>query len=347
MKPLWNTVLLTVCCTVLPAHAQGLDGQSILQQFNLVTLGDATLFSHVDGRSYVSGNLTGQGAVLAMHPANMPGSAYSGLTVAGNASNFQVTAGGLTVAGNVTNGTVNNGPAVVGGDAQGASFNGTGGSYVFGSRSSVNANSGALSSSAAQAQLNTATSTDFDRILHTTSTQLSQVASTGSNWVVSGSHVTFNAVVNGQGLAVFDLTGAGSAVLSASEFSFNLNGASTVLFNSDVTSATVGANFLDASAQAIGSKTLWNFYNATSLTLNSQFGGTILAADATLTNRNNIEGGVFVDTLQQYGEIHEQAFTGSLPTAAVPEPGTGHLMLAGLMAGLVGLRRRKAVATLR
>ena len=164
MKLPWNAVLLTACCTVSPAHAQSLDGQSILQQFNLVTLGDASIHSHVDGRSYVGGNLIGQGAVLAMHPADMPASPYTGLTVAGNASDFQVTAGGMTVVGNVSNGTVNNGPAVVGGNVQGASFNGTGGAYVFGSSSGVNRNSGSLSSTAAQSQLATASSTNFGQV---------------------------------------------------------------------------------------------------------------------------------------------------------------------------------------
>jgi len=345
LKTLLNTALVAACCTVLPAHADPLDAQSVLQQFNLVTLGSAEMYSHVDGRSYIGGDLVGHGAVFAMHPADMPASNYAGLTVAGNASSFQVTAGGLTAAGDISNGTVNNGPAVVGGNAQWSSFNGTGGSYVYGTSNGVNSNSGSLSLSAAQTQLNTVSSTDFSQLLHSTSTELSQVASTGSSWTVSGSRVTFNAVVNGEGLAVFDLTGTGSAVLSASEFSFNLNGATTVLFNSDVTLATINANFLDASAQAIGSKTLWNFYNATSLTLNSQFGGSILAADATLTNYNNIEGGVYVNALQQHGELHEQAFTGNLPIPAVPEPGTGQLLMAGLVAGLLRWRRKSQATT--
>ena len=105
---------------------------------------------------------------------------------------------------------------------------------------------------------------------------------------------------------------------------------------------TIAANFLNGSAPVIAPETIWNFWAATSINIDSQFGGSILAPSALLSNSQNIEGGVFVGTLHQSGEIHEQAYTGSYPTPSpVPLPGSLGLMFSGLvMLGAIG--RRKA-----
>ncbi len=326
------------------ATAASLTATQTLNQFNLVTLGDATISSHVDGRSYIGGTLSGNGAVFAMHANDMPASSYAGLTVAGSASNLNVDAGGATVLGSLSNANINNGAVVVGGNASNSNFNGSGGAYVYGSKSGVNTNSGSMSTSAAAARVDVAQSTSFASVLGDASANLKTLSSTGSYWNISGGRVTFHAVANSSGLAVFDLSAADS-LLSYSEFSFDYGSASTVIFNSGVTSATINANFLGGSAQSIGAKTIWNFYQATSLTLNTQFGGSVLATKATLTNRNNVEGGVYVNKLNQQGEIHSQPFSGTLPTASVtpvstvPEPDGWALMLAGL-AALATVARR-------
>ncbi len=330
----------------MPAHAGALTALEVLQQFNLVTLGNDSTSSHVDGRSYIGGTLSGSGAVFGMHPNTTPASAYTALTVAGSGSGFQVTAGGLTALGSVSNATVNNGAAAIAGSASNSNFNGSGGAYIQGASSGVNKNSGNLSPSAAGAQFATAGSTDFAAVLKAASTALSSFASTGSYWTVSGSKVTFHAVANSAGLAVFDLTAVDDTLLAMSEFDFDLGNATSVLFNSDVATANISANFLGGSAQAIATKTIWNFYDATSLTLNSQFGGSILATGATLKNSNNIEGGVYVNQLQQSGEIHQQAYTGSWPTGPqgnatpVPEPASLALVVAALGAAAAARRRR-------
>lgn len=327
------------------ALAAPLTAAQTLQQFNLITLGDANVYSHVDGRSYVGGNMAGSGAVFSMHPNDMPASSFAGLTVAGNASNLSVTAAGATVLGHLSGANINNGPAVVGGDASNSNFNGSGGSYVYGSKSGVNANSGGMSATDAAERISTAQSTNFASLLDSTSSSLRALSSTGSYWSITGSRVTFHAVANTNGVAVFDLSAYDDTLLGFSEFMFDYGSATTVIFNSDVSSATINANFLGGSAQTIGSKTLWNFYNATSLTLGTQFGGSVLATQATLTNHNNVEGGVFVNKLNQYGEIHLQPFSGTLPgplpVSAVPEPEGWALMLAGGLAVLGVSRRRR------
>ena len=155
-------------------------------------------------------------------------------------------------------------------------------------------------------------------------------------------------MANSSGVAVFNLDNTTSAsVFSAGEFSFAANGASTIIINSSVSSAVIGANFLGGQAQSLGSSILWNFYNATSLTINNQFGGSILATHASLTNNQNIEGGVFVNSLTQNGELHLQSFTGNLSAVApVPEPEEYLLMVAGLIVvvGVAALRRRRLAA---
>jgi choice-of-anchor A domain-containing protein len=142
------------------------------------------------------------------------------------------------------------------------------------------------------------------------------------------------------GVAVFDVT---DPILSMAEFDFKLNGAKTIIIDyiGTASSLSIGANFINSEAQLIGAETIWNFsnQNLASLNITSQFGGSILAPYTDLTNSANIEGGVFVDSLTQNGEIHSQPFNGSIPT---PEPSTLILLIvAGLGMGGLNVYRKK------
>ncbi|ALU89065.1 hypothetical protein Hrubri_1872 [Herbaspirillum rubrisubalbicans M1] len=328
------------------AHAAttSLTDAQTLQQFNLVVLGNATSYSHVDGRAWIGGSLTGGDYVE--HMGDTPASYYAGLTVMGSASNVHVNGLGSYIGGSFTNSIINNGSSYVAGSVSNSNLNGP--AYVAGSSSGSNFNGGRASTPTALMQTNqdAAGSTNFASTLGSVSNRLKQAAA-NSAVSVSGNRATFNAVANAKGVAVFNLDNATSAaVFSAGEFSFAANGASTIIINSSVSSAVIDANFLGGQAQSLGKSILWNFYNANSLTINSQFGGSILATHASLTNNQNIEGGVFVNSLTQKGELHLQPFTGNLAAVApVPEPDEYVLMLAGLalVVGVATLRRRRVV----
>lgn len=331
-------IAIAVCAA--PAAATPLSAQQILNQFNAVVLTDLQSHSHVDGRTWVGG--TASGGDYAQHPKDMPASAYAGLTVMGNARELKVNASGAVIGGALSGATINAGSGVIYGDVSNSNLNGP--AWIGGSLKDSNTNGGRLPAldSGMQANADAAHSTDFSARLGALSASLGKMNGTGSSVTFNGyGKATFTAVANANGVAVFNLIDAG--IFQASEFEFHLGNATTVILNASDTSATIGANFLGNSAQALGSKLIWNFQNATSITTNAQFGGAILAPSARLTNKQNIEGGVFVKSLDQHGELHLQPFDGNLDPgpSPLPEPGSGVLLLAGALMLVLTRRKRR------
>ncbi|MDB5774652.1 MAG: hypothetical protein JWP38_785 [Herbaspirillum sp.] len=320
-----------------------LTATQILQQFNLVVLNnDVSLAGQVAGRTYVGGSLNG--GAYEQSASSTPASNYAGLTVGGSVGNVQVNGLGAVVGGSLANSTVNSGSSVVGGSVANSNLNGA--AFIGGSKSNTNTNGGVLSSPSALMQTNSAaaTSTNFSSTLTSLSQDLSKLSSTGSSVSFSGNTATFNAVANSAGVAVFDISAIDTKVFSSNQFSFNANGATTIIINTDVKQANIAANFLGGQAQSLGSEIVWNFYDATNLTVSSQFGGSILATGASLISSQSIAGGVYVNNLlQMAGTIQLQPFSGSV--SQVPETASYASMLAGLaLIGLIFMRRRKAAA---
>jgi len=338
-----------------------LTGLQVLQQFNLVTLKDASSSQHVDGRSWIGGSLNGvQNSVFA--GGTLSASDYAGLTVMGkdlkpgvaSVNNVQINGGGAVVYGEIKNSNVNKGSSAIYGVSNNTSYNGEGSFYASLGANGGNQNQTKLGSVAANSiqAVNTAAanSTNFGTVLGSLSTSLRNAASTDSSVTFVGTRAFFDAkVVNG--VAVFDLTDVQNKLFDYSQvkdFSFSLHGATSVILNSSVTSATIAGAFLDSAATNLGSSMLWNFYNATSLTIGNQFGGSILATGADLTDLqgSNIEGGVYVkNVLVQNSEIHTKLYSGILPVSAVPEPETYAMLLGGLgLMGFIARRRKQAAA---
>ncbi len=350
-KPGITTLLLAA--SMHTASASTLDALTLLRNYNLITSGNVTSSSEVDGNALIGGNVSG-----GMYNMHMISTAVPSLTVAGNLSGNIITKGkDLHVGGDVSGSVTMNdgGNAYVGSVVSGGSLtnnaNGSGNTYVLGTLAgSVNTNGGSTINGGTRPFDPAATASDAMATLSAFSAQLSGLTA-NSSYSFSGSKVTFNAVAGANGLAVFDIADASGFFSQAAEFEFNLNGASGILFNvSDsagdaANDLNIHANFLAGSAPLLGSKMLWNFTNAQKITLASQFGGSMLAVFADTSNSNNIEGTLVAKSLTQYGEIHSQPLDPNYPSA-VPLPPAAPLFGAALAAiGAVARRRNGSKAS--
>lgn len=127
----------------------------------------------------------------------------------------------------------------------------------------------------------------------------------------TGNNEVIKAIPGANGIAVIDLTAAQLAAIPS--FSINMNGASSLIFNVDGSSASFNANDLSGTTGA--NNIIWNFYNAAgTVAINTQIGGTVLATGATVTNNNQIDGAMVANNWTGSGEVHDYQFTGTLPT---------------------------------
>jgi choice-of-anchor A domain-containing protein len=156
-------------------------------------------------------------------------------------------------------------------------------------------------------------------------------------------NVAINATnVDSSGIAVFNTT---SSILSKyASFNVNMGSAKTVIFN--VTgNYSQSANFQDYNDNTVDSHVIWNFVDATSVSLQA-FGGTVLAENATVTNSSPIDGDLVAASYTGNGELHDHPFAGVLPSASpapLPPLGGSIASLLGIVGfTALGIRRRRA-----
>ena len=319
------------------ADAVSMQQLSLLQQFNLVDLGDLNTNSEIEGRAFVGGNESGQLANIGFNNGLIASpNGYATLTVDGSlngAANVQT--GNVAIGGSLNSANLNNSSGTisqVGGNVGNVNFNGGTLQYSGTKTGNVNANGGAMLQQVSGLTPGIASNT-FTTLKNLTGT-LDSLAATSSVVLSAGTEI-FNAVANASGQAIFSVT---SAIFSAGQFQFNLNGASSVIINVDGNPGAINANanFLGGQAQSLGHMLLWNFNNLTSLNIGAEFGGTILAPSAQVTNSASVDGTLVAANFTQHGELHSYDYLGTLPDGgtgplAVPEPSTLALLMLGLL----------------
>lgn len=298
----------------LDSHAQTL----VASNYNVIALNDLTLASHIEGRAAVGNNVTisgGNGEVAQHLTAISPTdrALVIGGNILGSGASFKMMNGSLYR---------NTGATI----QPGVSFNGGNGT-------------GLQSPGLSAADVTTLKNTYQGASNYYKNTAANNVASNlGTN------NPNFNAAAaNAKGQAIFLVSGT---ALNASQGGLNLTMGTNVhdvVINVSGTSINLN-NSLSFNLASTRTNILWNFYEATSITLNANFAGTILAPYATVTVGSiSIDSKVIAYNVvgSGAGEIHNIAYNGPA-LESVPEPGV--LSLIGA-ASLLYMFRRKRTRT--
>ena len=285
----------------------GSAGAGVLMDYNLVVLGNLTSTSEVEGRTFVGGNLGGPSSTYGTMLT--PASNWLGVDVLSVAGNINVANQINLNAGNLRRGGSRSG---------GLNLNGGGQEIVDPSLP--------LLVPGIAAELNSA------------SQYLGALTADSSVTLPGGQPgpAVFNGTPGADGIAVFNISGAAlfqSGLVQQIEL--NTGGASQIVVNVSGTSinwntGNMVGNWL---LQSVRANTIWNFFEATSLTFDRNFNGAVLAPLAHLTNTTAIDGSVFVGSMTANGEVHLPNYTG-----LIPAPGSVGVLVAG---GLLAARRRR------
>ncbi len=317
-------VLLAALCAA-PAQAVVLGAGDTLRWFNAVTAGGFSTDHDVEGPIVVGGTLDGRGSLLGLGlPLPAAFAQYGSASVYGATAGARFNANRL----NVTVATAD----------QGGRFSGA--------------------AAVRYAASNLYALSDIMTPLYTLSVSLAALADTGTVFsgdtnamVITAKPAVVSGVAN---IAVVTLSAA--TLASYRGLQIAPNGASTVIINvRGNLSSTV--NLLNAASW--GSSVLWNFSNATSVTLGTAWAGTVLAPMAAVTNTAPLDGGLVAASFIGQAELHYVPTSGSVtllntlgsamvvvPTAT-PEPASALLYGAALASLLLACKRMRRVTALR
>jgi choice-of-anchor A domain-containing protein len=308
-----------------------------LQEWNLISFNNYTANNEVEGRAFVGGNLVNSNTQFNFKGASPSANGTAAMTVVGNTSGSKIDfrAGDLVVGGNQTASTL---------EVNGSSNQ----VYVGGTDSSSTHNNAII-------QTGLSTNTAFVNALNNQKASLiSSLTSLSDNLKA----LTATGTVSTANNALTYTASAGLNVLSLTVDQINQyaqnyidivspTGTTTVINVSG--SGTISRNF---NSQSSANNIIWNFYDATSLTLGN-WQGTVLAdnADFIKDQSGALNGSVVAKSVTNNAEIHSYAFQGDLSSvggsvSAMPEPGTWAMLILGF--GAIGFmqRRKRPAATI-
>lgn len=319
------------------AHAAPLAAAEVLNLFNGVTEMNMNASQEVEGRLYVGGDLTGNSIQVGFK--DVTPSTLDELIVVGDSTINTLNAqngSDVTIGGNAS-GTIQ-----LNAGSQGTRTARIGGSFTG------NSNQGTTLTN--QAVADPAFADRFPEIDFVALKAEADFFSTLAGDAVDLTDPNNKKIIgnpDADGLSVFNVA---LSDLSGGGYSIDTNGADTILINVSGTTGTFAMNALGATS-SFAESVIWNFYEATSITVNSAIIGSVLAPLADMSGfSGSTEGSVIAKSINlTNGELHSRTFTGTLPTesvppaptAAVPLPAALPMLLAGL-GGLVALRRRAA-----
>jgi choice-of-anchor A domain-containing protein len=354
------TVALMAAATCAPAmattaftdaqYAKARAGISAMQKLNLLTLGNATISSDVEGKVYVGGNLGGSGTIDIGNSSKgfLAASNYRSLTVGGNLtgsinlnngiglSAIQAVVGGnVTGTVNINLGSASSANLQVGGTFNAQNFNPNSkktASYGVSASGlqtqdkayvTKNAALAAGGTSDVKAGIASVTATYQDDL-----TTLSQIlgALTPTATLVSSDqnniHFTFTDLANSSAYAVADIT---ASQLASGTFVMPTYAATkTLIINVSGSSASIGVN-ATGSTSADQQNVIWNFTNASTVTVNTAIYGSVLAPTATVSGNSPINGSVVAQVFNSNGEVHLGTFSGTTGfLVTVPHGGGGN-----------------------